>query len=181
MNRSCAAIVVMLLAGCAGSRDRIVTTEFMPTYSPSQFAAFAAAGPVVEIRGAPVDGADPQTVADVLRLPGWWPQTPFRPVTPGQAAGGQRIVLAFGWPGGLDQHRLCAGEAPAPQPTPGLEVAAAWCSGSRAGSGGRLSHPDPLTPSDPAFAAAMTRLFDAIAPNQDPLDRGRGGVVFLPD
>ncbi|MFN3613427.1 MAG: hypothetical protein ACK4WC_02555 [Rubrimonas sp.] len=179
--RAIAILMLGLLAGCAAPGDRIVTTGFMPAYSPAQFAAFAAAGPLVEVRGAPADGADAQAVADVLRLPGWWPQTPFRAVSPAEAAGRQRIVIAFGWPGGLDPDRLCAGQAPEPRQTAGLEVAAAWCSGSRAGSGGRLSHPKPLTPADPQFAAVMTRLFHAIAPADDPLDRNRGGHIFIPD
>jgi hypothetical protein len=181
MTRSVAASLIVLLAGCASTADRIVTAPFMPIYSPTQFSAFAAGGPVVEIRGAPADGADPQAVAEALRLANWWPQTPFRAVAPGEAAGGQRIVVAFGWRGGLDPGRLCAGRAPEPQPTPGLEVAAAYCVGSRAGSGGRLSHPQPLTTDDPEFAASMTRLFDAIAPHRDPLDRGSRGYIFLQD
>lgn len=148
--------------------ERITHDQFYPAYRPAQFSAFAAAGPLVEIRGAPPGGGPPDAIAARLRLPGWWPQTPFRAVAPGEAADRQRIVLAFGWQGGLDAIRLCDGQAAAPVEAGRLEVAAAFCRGGRPGSGARLSHPDALTLDDPRFAAAMTRLLSAIAPTEDP-------------
>lgn len=176
------------LAGCAGPGgggpfgERIYGAEYFTTYSPSQFSAFAAAGPLLEVRGTPPGGATAAELAPALRLPAFWPQTPFRPVTPETPPSAQRIVLIFGVPGMVNPIDVCAATGLGGETPDRVEVVAAFCRGSRAGSTAKLSVDRPLAIDDPAFSTAMTRLFHAIAPPYDPLDRldrGRGRLRFL--
>jgi len=175
--------VVALSAGCAlqdFTRQRITHQSVSITYSPSAFSAFAAAGPLVEIRGAPPGGAGPAAVLPALRLPAGWPQTPFRLVEPAAAAKSTRIVLAFGVPGGVSDALLCRGDYQ-PTQTAALTAAAAWCRGRSGGTAAKLTDDRPLGPDDPAFATAMTRLFDAISPRRDPAnDNDRELIILAP-
>jgi hypothetical protein len=171
-----------LCAGCALqdlTRQRITHQSDSISYDPTGFSAFAAAGPVVEIRGAPPGGAAPADVLPTLRLPGWWPQTPFRPAEPADIPRGQRIVLAFGVPGGVSAGILCRGDFPTTS-TPSLTAAAAYCRGRSGATAAKLTDDRPLGPGDPAFATAMTRLFDAIAPRRDPLWDDDEPIILRP-
>jgi hypothetical protein len=157
-------------AGCAAVLQQSVhSVEIMPNYQPSGFSAFAASGPAVEFVGPLPGGATPEAVAATLRLPGWWPQTPFRPLAPGE--GGQRIVIAFGAAG--DPAALCENPS-TPAATPGrLEASAAYCRGRSAASFGRLSDQRDLVPGDPAFAASMGALLSEITPSREPFESRR--------
>jgi hypothetical protein len=160
----------VILSGCAGGgpfAQRVTHQSVKVSYSPLQFSAFAAAGPLVEIRGAPPGGATPEQVVEALRLPARWPQTPFRLIAPGEAARSQRIVLVFGLPGGLGANLLCQGQV-APVMTEALTVGAAFCTGRRDATGAKLTDARPLGPDDSEFAVAMTRLFAELAPSRDP-------------
>lgn len=164
------AAVAAILLGCAGGApfaQRITHQSVKVSYSPLQFSAFAAAGPLVEIRGSPPGGATPEQVMEALRLPARWPQTPFRLVAPDEAARSQRIVLVFGLPGGMGANLLCQGRV-APVMTDTLTVGAAFCTGRRDATGAKLTDARPLGPDDPEFAVAMTRLFAELAPLRDP-------------
>lgn len=175
-------LVAALCAGCALGdlgRQRITHQSDSISYSPTGFSAFAAAGPLVEIRGAPPGGASPEQVLPTLRLPGWWPQTAFRLAQPGEAERSQRIVLAFGVPGGVSEAILCRGDFQT-TPTPALTAAAAFCRGRRGATGAKLTDDRPLAPGDPAFATAMTRLLDAISPRRDPMQDDDGGIILPP-
>lgn len=155
-------------AACAGAlEERVYGQAYLPAYSPLGFSAFAAAGPLVEVRGAPPDGAGAEAVAAALRLPGRFPHVPFRAVAPGAAPTSQRIVLAFGLRA-ADPARMCAGEVEGGAQTDGLSVAAAFCVGSRPASSAVLAHERPLGVGDPAFTDAMRRLFAQLAPSRDP-------------
>jgi hypothetical protein len=159
-----------LSAGCAFGdlgHQRITHRSDSVSFTTTGFSAFAAAGPLVEIRGAPPGGATPAEVLPTLRLPGWWPQTAFRLAQPGEAPTAQRIVLAFGVPGGVSASIMCRDDF-TPTPTTTLTAAAAFCRGHSGATVAKLTDDRPLTPDDPAFASAMTSLFDAIAPRRDP-------------
>lgn len=163
-------VLAMAVGGCAsgGFFDQRVTNQSVNvSYSPSQFSAFAAAGPLVEIRGAPPGGATPEEIAAALKLPGRWPQTPFRVVAPGEAPHSQRIVLLFGAPGGFGDVLLCRGDMQ-PVETSNLTAAAAFCRGGRAASGAKLTDVRAIGLSDPEFATAMTRLLSEMSPSRDP-------------
>lgn len=169
-----------LAAGCAASpfQSSVHSVSTFPNYVPLGFSAFASAGPAVELRGPLPGGASPEAVAAALRLPAFYAQAPFRPVPAGSP--GQRIVLAFGATGG-DTTALCEGPGAAGAETPGrLEVAAAYCVGSRAASVGRLSDARPLTPGDPAFTAALRTLFTEMAPTRDPNRETSSDRCILP-
>mgnify|MGYP006275797101 CR=1 FL=1 len=170
------------LAGCAGSGvSRVWGRSYFAPYNIATFSAFAASGPVVEIRGAPPGGAGPEAAAEALRLPGWWPQTPFRlSDAPPGSTDGSRIVLVFGAQGGVDPIALCRGGGPEGGARETLTVQAAYCVGSRAGSGAVLEAGRRLGPGDAEFSREMIRLMDAIAPRSDPLERNRrDGPIWL--
>jgi|AACY02.2.fsa_nt_gi hypothetical protein len=174
-----ATLLAALLAGCAAQPgglfgERVYGADHFAGYLPQSFSAFAAAGPVVEVRGAPPGGATAEAVAEALRLPGYWPQTPFRSAgaTPEDD---QRIVLIFGAMGAGNPLGACRSdgggiEQPADQP---LRVYAAYCNGRGAWAGAKLDAATPLGPGDPGFTEAMERLFFVLAPVQDPSDRFR--------
>jgi hypothetical protein len=183
MRRTLAAFAASLaLSACAGTfEERITPGDFFTAYRPSQFSAFAASGPIVEIHGARPAGATDAEIAEALRLPSWFAQTPFR-VAPAGAGpeGRQRIILNFGSAGGMDPIAACAGRVNAGGVTDRLAVAAAFCRGTAPGSASRLLHERALAPGDPDFSRAMTRLFAEMFPPYDPLDRGRGRrMLFL--
>ncbi len=187
MRRTPAVLAAALaLSACGGVfEERIAPGDFFTAYHPSQFSAFAASRPVVEIHGARPGGASDAEIAEALRLPAGRPQTPFR-VAPAGASpeGRQRIVLNFGAAGGMDPIAACAGRVAPGGVTDRLVVAAAFCRGTAPGSSSRLSHERALAPGDPAFSSAMTRLFAEMFPPSDPLDRNRGRgrrMLFLAD
>lgn len=177
----CAMAAATLVAACATSpfMSRVHSVTIFPAYTSLGFSAFAAAGPTVEFRGPLPGDATPEAIAAALRLPGFYPQTPFRAAAPSDF--GQRIVLAFGAAGG-DTPALCAAPASGSGvETPGrLEVAAAFCNGASPLSVARLSDARPLAPDDPAFTAALRSLFAEMAPTRDPSDNNRRDACILP-
>lgn len=184
--RAVLVVAALVLAGCVGNlaAERIWEGARLDTVTALEFSAFASAGPTVAILGAPPGGAAQETVVAALRMPSRFRQAPFQTIDPfSETPPRLRLVLAFGLAGGADGNPLCRGtlSAPAPQrATDGLEVLAALCDGRRADTTARLSHPAPLGPGDPAFATAMTRLIETLAPRDREL-RGRGRTcVFLP-
>jgi hypothetical protein len=175
MRRAVAAVAAALaVAGCAGGGlfdERIAFVDHDPAYSPLEFGGFAAAGPLVEARGPIPGGASAEELAAALRLPGFFPQTPFRVAPPAPSEARQaRIVLAFGPGAGFDPVALCRGGVDGAGGGEGLGVAAAWCRGGSPLGWGRLDHRRPLAPGDPAFTASMRRLFGEIAPPRRPND-----------
>lgn len=172
------ALAALLLGACETTGffdERIGFVEVLSAYSRNGFSAFAAAGPSVEMHGPLPGGADPDTVAAALRLPGNFPQTPFQAIEPGSSPRGQRIVLVFGTFGGLNPDEVCRGEIGSGAASDRLQVGAAFCIGRRAGSTASLSHVRMPTPDDPEFTASMRRLFGALAPAQDERTQ-RGGT-----
>lgn len=179
--RALAVIAVLALSGCAGSSlfdERVGFVDVFSGYSRSGFSAFAAAGPSVEMHGPLPGGADAATVAAALRLPANFPQTPFQAIEPGSAPRGQRIVLAFGVFGALNLDDACRGEVPGAG-ADSLQVSAVYCVGRRPASTASLRHDRALTPDDPAFTAAMRRLFAAMAPLDDARERRGGSRCIL--
>lgn len=181
-----AVLAAPILAGCATLlAERIWEGQRLNAVTPVEFSSFAASGAVVEILGTPPGGAPPEAVAAVLRMPGQYPQAPFRLATADQtrtpAQGALRLVIAFGLAGPADGRLLCAGGAavPAKPPQTGLEATAALCVGPNADSAARLSHAEPLEPGDPRFAATMTRLIQVLSPRAAEF-RGRRGGCLLP-
>ena len=166
----------LMLGACATVEggERIYGADYFTTYSVSGFSAFAAAGPVVEVFGTPPGGASPEAVVAVLRLPGFWPQTPPRLAPPDLAPSAQRLRLVFGVPGMSSPLGVCE-TTPSGGETPGrVELYAAYCRGSAGASGAKLSIGRDLGVDDPAFARALTRLMGVVAPRSDPLERRRG-------
>ena len=178
-----AAAGLLLVAGCAGggfTSERIYAVDIWSAYSPNNFAAFAASGPVVEIRGVPPDESPPEAVVAALRLPGWWPQGAFRLAGPQEIGAGQRIVLSFGVVGAATANGACGPAGAHDARTEVLTVFAVYCRGTRPQSSARLDSRTLRGPSDPGFSAAMTRLFIALAPREDPeRERGRDGPPLL--
>lgn len=178
---ACAAVAA--LSACAGALDeRISGGSFYPAYTPSGFSAFAAAGPIVEIHGARPGGADDAAIAEALRLPGWFPQTPFSAAEPGAPPEGrQRIVLNFGAASEMSTVAACEGRISPGAIADRLTVAAAFCVGRRPATGAHLSHERPLAPPDPEFSRTMTRLFSVMLPASDPRQRDdRRGPRIIP-
>ena len=175
------------LAGCADLlAERIWDGERVNSVTPTEFSAFAASGPRVEILGAPPGGASAEEVVAALRMPGRFRNAPFRLVETGSEAtttqGMVRLVFAFGAAGAANGRPLCAGQpsgASAQGPKDGLEVTAALCIGRQVDAAARLSHRDPLAPGDPAFTATMARLIDVLAPRSQEF-RDRRGMCLIP-
>ncbi len=174
MNASCRSAALWTavagLSACAAAGPQLVhSVDIRSNFSPAGFSAFAASGPAVAFVGRLPGEASPTDTAAALRLPGRWPQTPFRPVDAMER--GQRIVIAFGAAG--DPGALC--DTPqTPGETPGrLEASAAYCIGSRVASSGRLSDSRPLVPGDPAFTDSMRALLGEIASSREPFESNR--------
>lgn len=167
-------LVTIAVAGCAGSGGVISSMSVTPRYSGVGFSAFAASGPPVEVFGKPPAGASPAEIVEVLRLPGRWPQTPPRLATGELAPSAQRLRLIFGSPGSNTPDGACSA-TPQGGDTPGrVELYAAYCRGSKGGSGAKLSMDAPSSVNDPAFVNALNRLLSTISPNMNPRKRVRG-------
>jgi hypothetical protein len=183
-RRWIALALAVALSACAGGGlfdERITFVEQSPAYSPLEFAGFAGSGPLVEFRGPLPGGASPEQTAAALRLPGFWPQAPFR-IAPAPAGAERvaRLVLVFGPGGGVDPDAICRGTVNGAGGGAGLGVAATFCRGAAPFGWGRLDHVRPLAPGDPGVTASMRRLFGAIAPRENPNDpRADRGCVFL--
>ncbi len=177
MRAVAAATLAAALAACVPGMpfDEVITlADQSSAYSAREIAAFAAAGPAVELRGPLPGGAAPEAVIAALRLPGYLPQTPFAPAPDPPLSGRQaRFVLVFGPRAGLDPDAICRGEVDGGPQGPGLGVAAVFCRGPSPFGWARLDHARPLTPGEPAFGAALTRLFAAAAPRRNPNDPQR--------
>lgn len=176
--------VAALLGACVAGfpAERIWEGARIGAVTPLDFSAFASAGATVAILGAPPGGASEEAVVEALRLPSRFRQAPLQAIDPfSETPPRLRLVFAFGIAGGADGNPLCAGTLPAPAPqhaAQGLEVLGALCDGARADTMARLSHPAPLGPDDPAFAVAMTRLIDTLAP-RDRQRRDRSERCFF--
>jgi len=165
-------------AGCAvTSAERIFNAHYF-SYSPGEFRSMAAAGAPVEIFGSPPGGATAEEVVAALRMPAHLASTPPRLAeSPGQGA---RLVFAFGGGGAVNGEALCAGNPASGALPDRLDVAGAFCRGSRLMTQAQLSFDAPVGPSDPRFTSAMRRLIATLGPRTDPnRDRNSGDRILL--
>lgn len=157
--RACAGLAALLvLGGCAG--DRIVSQTVNGRGVPwSEVNALASSGRQVEVHGAAPDGSSSQAVADLVNVPGFRNETPFRLIPAGSP--GLRVVLEFGTAPGSNlsctQPRGSALSGP-------MVLTATLCNGPSYISTATMRSDTLRGPSDPAFAGAMNRLMIALLP-----------------
>ncbi|TVQ53338.1 MAG: hypothetical protein EA355_13625 [Rhodobacteraceae bacterium] len=175
MRTGLALAAILVLAGCAGGgAERIVAGSGRDRIGPAEFASFAAS-PAVELHGARPGGASDAEIAAALRLPPRFRDAPFRVTAPGpQSRNETRIVINFGQTGGVDGQALCEGRIGPGQAATGFSAAAAFCRGETSGRAALLTRSDALTPADPEFGRAMSRLIAEAAPRTEPINRFRG-------
>ena len=158
-------------AGCAGGEGaRIDSTPINSEDLQRAALALASSGPLIEIRGTPSGGATREQVAAALRMPGGFPQRPFRLARPGEAD--PRFVLALG-ARAVDDGRIrrpggAGGGAPER-----LEDSMAICTGTPSDASGVVTSPA-TRPNDPAFPPAVATLIQGMPQAADRPTRNPG-------
>lgn len=150
------ALAAALAAGCASGVQTI--TPSAAVQSPQQATLRIATGgeQVLEVFGAPPDGATPEVVAQRLRAPGGAAETTWRAVAPG--GGGLRTVFEFG----VQTSGLGSCARPRAAQTRFLVMTATLCNGATPLRSVALSAPGVLGPSSPGYDSAVGSLMLAL-------------------
>lgn len=96
-RRIAAAIMLPALVACAAQVPAalVYNTDFDPAFSAPGAVPLGGVVPV-ELHGSPPAGLSGADFAALMRAPGWYPPTRFRPAPAGGADEGVRVVAAFG-------------------------------------------------------------------------------------
>ncbi|MBM3521605.1 MAG: hypothetical protein FJX57_01495 [Alphaproteobacteria bacterium] len=173
-------ILVAALAACSAPRATYFGRDLSPLYRQLEIGAAGTQGPVpLLLRGNPFGGSA-AALAEAARA-GMSASAAIYPIRltlsdPGPRSVDYRIIVAFGQPG-LGANGLCAAPDAPFGPEPMVNATAAFCIGERLVSAARGRSLDPIAvPEDPAFAAFMKGLAEALFP---PAMQRRSGCSAL--
>ncbi|MBC8241112.1 MAG: hypothetical protein H8E30_11645 [Alphaproteobacteria bacterium] len=140
-----------------------------------QYVASKESFPVLVVANAFGAGADDALLAG-LKLPGYYPPTPFTATT-AQARNDGHLILVFDPIGASSGQATC--DAPETQTMPAksgaantVSLLAAFCYGREAVSVAYMEIPRPAGPADQAFRADMAQLLAVLLPSQRQDDGG---------
>lgn len=177
-----AALLATMLAGCAG-QVQTGYGDVTPFYDRNvvTHAAKGGAFPLI-VHGAPAASLAPQraaaAVAQDMRLPGWFPPTPFQPApVAGAPSGDWRLVLIFNPARPISAREACGdlGRVPvAPGPAGETVVRAAFCTRDEAISD-VTARAAASAPGTPAFRQLLDQIAAAIFPERNPTLQGESG------
>jgi hypothetical protein len=173
-------ILLTAAAGLTACADMLGGPVIYPadltSYSPG-FAEYGARNGTfqVELRGLPLPGADPVTVAAAMQPPVWLRARPVLATSP-QAGGGYRAVVVFNPARTLSGAEICRGDAPVltPQADAAVRAAAAYCVGDRYFSQVAGTAPPVTSASDPGLRRFGTQLLNVLLPPEQPDRRPDG-------
>lgn len=155
-----------LLSACAGV-ETIRMNDVAQRPGASALRSATGGEQVLEVFGAPPDGAPPEAIAARLQAPGSEAATVYRAVAPG--GGGLRTVFEFG----AATSGLSSCERPRAAQTRFLVLTATVCNGTEPLTSASISAPGVLGPSSPGYDAAVGRLMLALL-SSDRVRRGGG-------
>ena len=180
ISRLAVASFLVLLTACAGTGGSKLTYETIETRYQSGLVGWASESGQLNtvILGNPfATNVDPEAMAGVLELPGWFKsvQLTTRPKDPARTE--NRLVLVFNpTKRPLGGKAACGdlGRIAVAEPSATMQVQLAFCSGSNLNTAVILDAPVGGGPGDPAFQRHVNEALAVLLPRENPLHRGGG-------
>lgn len=182
MKRTAAILAGLAVSACAGL-PQTSTGGLTPFYDRSVVAYAAQGGAIpLVVHGSPHPDVDPAEAATLiaqdLRLPGWFPPTPFRPApVPGAPSGDYRLVLIFNPARPASGDDACGDVSRIPLAPPGAQmtVRAAFCTENERITDAAAWAPA-SAPGAPTFRALTDQILMTVFPERNRLRDGGDGA-----